>query len=362
MYKEHDSFVVSDNLRKLCGDPKKSISRKSWVVKTYYGQKSHVKKKKSKNIQSLKQNLKKRVMEYKTMNNINTSNRNSAERVAIDVNAKPRGRCIPVSKPVNNCPGSKLPCYCKKFTDLNISSQESSSGWVIDSYKYCTKSYKWLTSAFSPKISSEFNISKCSELSQLLKAYKKCSEIELEIDMKDQISRDIVRTFPNNSYFSKDNTGYFAMLKVLSAYSNLDELMTQQKDKKLNLIENYDSESDDTISTITGTWQRGNKRSYKKTKNKESRNALIESFWEISFTDSTEYVQGMNFIVGILWYHLSPELAFCLFVKLMKDYDLEDNYAPGLSGFKLKSETLNDKIIENLPELHYFFVSFTQFN
>jgi len=29
MYKEHDSFVVSDNLRKLCGDPKKSISRKS---------------------------------------------------------------------------------------------------------------------------------------------------------------------------------------------------------------------------------------------------------------------------------------------------------------------------------------------
>ena len=49
----------------------------------------------------------------------------------------------------------------------------------------------------------------------------------------------------------------------------------------------------------------------------------------------------MNFIVGILSYHLSPELAFSLFVKLMKDYDLENNYSPGLVGFKEKSDVLN---------------------
>lgn len=41
----------------------------------------------------------------------------------------------------------------------------------------------------------------------------------------------------------------------------------------------------------------------------------------------------------------------------MKDYDMEDNYTPGLSGFKAKSEKLNSLIQKHLPELHDFFES-----
>lgn len=28
------------------------------------------------------------------------------------------------------------------------------------------------------------------------------------------------------------------------------------------------------------------------------------------------YVQGMNFIAAILWYHAEPDVAFCMFTKL----------------------------------------------
>jgi gentisate 1,2-dioxygenase len=66
-------------------------------------------KKEAKLIQSLKQNLRKRVMEYKTMNNINVSIKDSSYRAPIDFNSKPKGRFIPVSKPINNCPSTKLP-------------------------------------------------------------------------------------------------------------------------------------------------------------------------------------------------------------------------------------------------------------
>jgi len=35
----------------------------------------------------------------------------------------------------------------------------------------------------------------------------------------------------------------------------------------------------------------------------------------------------------------------------MKDYNLEENYTPGLLGFKEKSDILTNLIQENLPEL-----------
>ena len=44
------------------------------------------------------------------------------------------------------------------------------------------------------------------------------------------------------------------------------------------------------------------------------------------------YVQGMNFIAGLLCYHASPEVAFYLFVKLMYKYSVIENYREGLKG------------------------------
>lgn len=74
----------------------------------------------TKMIQSLKQNLKKRVMEYKTMHNITVNNKDSSEKVEIDLSAKKKGRFIPISKAVNNCPSTKLPCKCSKYSDLSV--------------------------------------------------------------------------------------------------------------------------------------------------------------------------------------------------------------------------------------------------
>jgi len=40
----------------------------------------------------------------------------------------------------------------------------------------------------------------------------------------------------------------------------------------------------------------------------------------------------MNFIAGVLVYHASPEIAFCLFIKLLDEFEIMKNYMPGLPG------------------------------
>ena len=49
----------------------------------------------------------KRIMEYKTMNQVHSTAKDVNEKV--DLETKPRGRYIPVSKAINNCPNTKLP-------------------------------------------------------------------------------------------------------------------------------------------------------------------------------------------------------------------------------------------------------------
>jgi hypothetical protein len=44
------------------------------------------------------------------------------------------------------------------------------------------------------------------------------------------------------------------------------------------------------------------------------------------------YIQGINFIVAVLLYHSSEEIAFWLFVSLMEDYEMREIYLPGLPG------------------------------
>lgn len=170
------------------------------------------------------------------------------------------------------------------------------------------------------------------------------------------LNTDIVRTFPNNPYFEKNNSGYYSMFKVLCAYSNLNNLIEDQYQTALDKLSSS-PESSGTSSTGNSSSPptKDRRRSFKRNRN-NIRNNIIDSFLEISFNESTNYVQGMNFIVGILVYHLSPELAFCIFVKLMKEYKLEENYVPGLPGFKEKSEELNKHLKRHLPLLNSYFV------
>lgn len=45
----------------------------------------------------------------------------------------------------------------------------------------------------------------------------------------------------------------------------------------------------------------------------------------------------------------------------MKEYKLEENYIPGLPGFKEKSEELNTHIKRHLPLLNNYFVRASKF-
>lgn len=218
------------------------------------------------------------------------------------------------------------------------------------------KSYKWLANAFSHRSPGLFDIKNCKELKKLIKLYNKWAVLPLDQNTEQQICKDIVRTFPSNMYFERNNSGYYSMYKVLAAYSNLDEI-TNRQSKNLKSFHDSGESQNSCRKFIEDSPRIPDRKAYRTRWNKILRNELIDSFCELSFEDSTQYVQGMNFIVGMLCYHLSPELAFCLFVKLMKDYDLEDNYTPGLKGFKMKSDRLNLHVQKYLPSLHSFFVS-----
>jgi hypothetical protein len=108
-----------------------------------------------------------------------------------------------------------------------------------------------------------------------------------------QIELDLNRTYPDELYFSDSGPGQGALRRVLSAYAKYD---TQQG-----------------------------------------------------------YVQGMNFIAGALLWHSTEEDAFWLFVSLMEDYELRDNYMPRLPGLSKHAQMIDILVLEYLPALHFHF-------
>lgn len=64
------------------------------------------------------------------------------------------------------------------------------------------------------------------------------------------------------------------------------------------------------------------------------------------------YVQGMNFIAGTLLHHTSEINAFWLFVGLMDDYKLIDNFSLNLPGIARHCHATDFLLIEYLPNLH----------
>jgi len=60
------------------------------------------------------------------------------------------------------------------------------------------------------------------------------------------------------------------------------------------------------------------------------------------------YVQGMNFIMGVVFFHSCEVVAFWLFDTLMHSYGLEKLYSPNLSGLHL-----HGKVLDGLIECQY---------
>ena len=67
------------------------------------------------------------------------------------------------------------------------------------------------------------------------------------------------------------------------------------------------------------------------------------------------YVQGMNFIAGALLWHCSEPDAFWLFVSLMEDFNLRENYMASLPGLSKHCQIISLLLMEYLPRLHLHF-------
>jgi hypothetical protein len=67
-------------------------------------------------------------------------------------------------------------------------------------------------------------------------------------------------------------------------------------------------------------------------------------------------VQGMNFIAASLIYHSSPDIAFWLFVSLIFDYQLRDNYKAGFPGIKEINVDIQNLLRIKCPKLSKLFI------
>ncbi len=72
----------------------------------------------------------------------------------------------------------------------------------------------------------------------------------------------------------------------------------------------------------------------------------------MSDVNDAGYVQGMNFIVGQLLVHCAEEVAFWLFISLLEDYEVRDNFEHGLPGLYKHCQIIDLLIMEQLPKLY----------
>ena len=66
----------------------------------------------------------------------------------------------------------------------------------------------------------------------------------------------------------------------------------------------------------------------------------------------------MNFIVASLLWHASEVDTFWIFVRMMEDYELRDNYIAKLPGLDKHCQIIDLLIFENLVDLYRHFSEF----
>lgn len=127
----------------------------------------------------------------------------------------------------------------------------------------------WLANAFCHSKPGSFNINNNRELQTLIKAYNKCSVMSLDPLAEEQIRKDIVRTFPNNS-------GCHSMYKVLSAYSNLTDMKNHYLEQKAMELHSVQVNQIPTDSEETPRFT--SRSEFRKDKNDILRTELMDSF------------------------------------------------------------------------------------
>lgn len=71
-----------------------------------------------------------------------------------------------------------------------------------------------------------------------------------------------------------------------------------------------------------------------------------------NYDQTVGYVQGMNFIAGVLLYHAGEVAAFWLMCALIDKYKLKEILRPGLAGLNLHNDAIQRRVMEELPALH----------
>lgn len=64
------------------------------------------------------------------------------------------------------------------------------------------------------------------------------------------------------------------------------------------------------------------------------------------------YVQGMNYIMAALLWHCSESQAFWIFIKLLTEYNLKENFIDGLPGLLMHFDVIENYIRSMWPKLH----------
>ncbi|KAK9720093.1 hypothetical protein K7432_004354 [Basidiobolus ranarum] len=69
------------------------------------------------------------------------------------------------------------------------------------------------------------------------------------------------------------------------------------------------------------------------------------------YDDGVGYCQGLGFLVGPLIMNMPEREAFCVFVRLMEDYDMRSMFTEKMEGLELRLYQLNALLSQILPDL-----------
>ena len=76
-----------------------------------------------------------------------------------------------------------------------------------------------------------------------------------------------------------------------------------------------------------------------------------------AYSPSLDYVQGMNYIAATLLWHATEEDAFWLFVVLIEDFELRDNFITGFPGLHKHYHAIEFLVYHDLPLLYNHFLN-----
>jgi Rab-GTPase-TBC domain len=90
-------------------------------------------------------------------------------------------------------------------------------------------------------------------------------------------------------------------------------------------------------------------------KGKKSLIRMLNTF--CVYNPNLGYVQGMNYIAATLLWHANEVDAFWLFIILLEDFEVRENFIPGFPGLNRHYHVIDFLISQHLPKLYAHFLN-----